>query len=213
MNCHICKEPSVGQCQSCWKFYCSDHGDVLCQVCKEKAPGWAGLAGFGGGGFIDVLGGRQLDEPPPDMEAMMKASGIPMKRVLLRVVPVVQTQTLGESQLAVVSLELYDDAFVAHVRVKSLQEQQPGNRFFRMPAWPQINFEASDDTGEQYVASPGGGGGSDTDYRFEVNFTPAIGSEARAITLIAPEVQWMAQGPGQRSRIEPGPWRFEIPLT
>jgi hypothetical protein len=147
------------------------------------------------------------------MEAMMKAAGVPMKRVLLRVVPVVQTHTVGESQLTVVSLELYDDAFTAHVRIKSLEEPQPGNRFFRMPAWPQINFEASDDTGRQYVASLGAGGGGDTDYRFEVNFTPAIPSEAQILTLTAPEVQWMAHGPGQKSKIEPGPWGFEIPLT
>src|SRR5262252_7166308 len=35
MLCHICKEDAVGQCKTCGKFYCPQHGDVICQSCSS----------------------------------------------------------------------------------------------------------------------------------------------------------------------------------
>jgi len=147
------------------------------------------------------------------MEAMMKEAGIPRRRVLLRVVPAVQTQTIGDTQVGLVSLELYDDAFVAHVRLKDLVEREPtSNPFLAMRGMPQIMFEASDDTGQTYSSHQGGGGGSDSEWKLETIFSPGIPHGASVINLTATEVQWLAVAPGQRSRVEPGPWRFEIPL-
>ena len=39
MICHICHSEAVGQCKDCGKFYCSDHGDLVCVKCRgaEKA--------------------------------------------------------------------------------------------------------------------------------------------------------------------------------
>jgi hypothetical protein len=31
--CHVCEAPASGQCQNCGKFYCPDHGDVVCVHC------------------------------------------------------------------------------------------------------------------------------------------------------------------------------------
>jgi len=147
------------------------------------------------------------------MDAMAKAAGIPLKRVLLRVVPAVQTQTVGDTQLTVVSLELYDDAFVAHVRLRDLAERRSDNPFLTIRGWPQLSFDGSDDTGQNYNGYQGAGGGSDSEFRFEIVFTPAVADDARALTLVASEVRWTAHMAGQRSRAEPGSWQFEIALT
>jgi hypothetical protein len=33
MICHVCEQPAIGQCKSCGKFYCQQHGDVYCVRC------------------------------------------------------------------------------------------------------------------------------------------------------------------------------------
>jgi hypothetical protein len=34
MICHVCEEAAIGQCKSCGKFYCKQHGDVYCVRCS-----------------------------------------------------------------------------------------------------------------------------------------------------------------------------------
>jgi hypothetical protein len=34
MICHLCHREAVGQCHSCLKFYCPDHGDRVCAACR-----------------------------------------------------------------------------------------------------------------------------------------------------------------------------------
>lgn len=36
MNCYICGKPAVGQCKSCGRFYCAEHGDVYCNECAAR---------------------------------------------------------------------------------------------------------------------------------------------------------------------------------
>src|SRR5262249_34229687 len=36
MICHVCAEQAVGQCKSCGKFYCRQHGDVYCSPCRAS---------------------------------------------------------------------------------------------------------------------------------------------------------------------------------
>ena len=36
MICHVCKQQAVGQCKSCGKFYCEQHGDVYCTPCSTN---------------------------------------------------------------------------------------------------------------------------------------------------------------------------------
>jgi hypothetical protein len=213
LTCYVCHQPSVGQCQSCWKFYCPDHGDVLCRACREQAPRWDHSPGTGGFVEFGAGAGGHPDEPPPDIDAMLQEAGIPRRRVLLRVVPAVQTQTVGETQVGVVSLELYDDAFVANVQLRRLEERRPDNPFLAMPGMPHFVFEASDDTGQTYTGSQSSGGGDGAEWKFEAVFTPALPEDATSLTLIVKELRWLAMGAGGRSRLEPGPWRFEIPLT
>jgi hypothetical protein len=43
MICHVCDQQAIGQCKSCGKFYCKEHGDVYCVRCSSavKSPGQA----------------------------------------------------------------------------------------------------------------------------------------------------------------------------
>jgi hypothetical protein len=47
MICHVCRQQASGQCKSCGRFYCPDHGDVLCVKCRS-APDAAQSAGAAG---------------------------------------------------------------------------------------------------------------------------------------------------------------------
>jgi hypothetical protein len=36
--CHVCEAPASGQCKTCGKFYCPEHGDVVCVRCAAVSP-------------------------------------------------------------------------------------------------------------------------------------------------------------------------------
>jgi hypothetical protein len=36
--CHVCRREASGQCKTCGKFYCPDHGDVVCVNCATISP-------------------------------------------------------------------------------------------------------------------------------------------------------------------------------
>ncbi len=36
MQCYVCADPAIGQCQACWKFYCEAHGDRICEQCRPE---------------------------------------------------------------------------------------------------------------------------------------------------------------------------------
>jgi hypothetical protein len=36
MICHICHSEAVGQCKDCGRFYCPDHGDIVCVKCRTS---------------------------------------------------------------------------------------------------------------------------------------------------------------------------------
>jgi hypothetical protein len=171
--------------------------------------------GFPAGGTMMAGSGGFIEEPPSqaDIEAMIQATGMPIKRILQRVIPAVQSQTVGEMQISIASLEIYDGAFTAHVRVRNFRERTPSSRMSDMLGMPRLNFEASDDLGGTYTGMQGGGGGSDNEWKSEIDFSPALHPDARTPTLSVTEIHWFAFGPGQQSRVEPGPWRFQMPLT
>ena len=37
MICYICAKPAAGQCKECLRFYCREHGDVVCEACASKS--------------------------------------------------------------------------------------------------------------------------------------------------------------------------------
>jgi hypothetical protein len=36
--CHVCERQASGQCKTCGRFYCPDHGDVVCVHCATISP-------------------------------------------------------------------------------------------------------------------------------------------------------------------------------
>ena len=42
MICHVCERQASGQCKSCGKFYCPEHGDILCVNCASVSSATGG---------------------------------------------------------------------------------------------------------------------------------------------------------------------------
>ena len=78
--------------------------------------------------------------------------------------------------------------------------------------FPQAHWQAVDDKQRRYTAMPNAGGGGGAEFRFQTSFAPDVAGDARRLTLTCEEIDWMALGPGTRSKIEFGPWEFEVPL-
>jgi hypothetical protein len=153
MICYICHQPSVGQCQACWKFYCESHGDVACQPCQQQLDA-AHQPGRGTGRISVRQDVRRQSAspgsaPPPS----------PEEQPLQRVIGVTQTAGQGETEVTLVSLELYAAGFIANFRLRGKPPNQPITGPFDGIFRPNYYPEASDDLGNVYYGSPRGGGG------------------------------------------------------
>lgn len=148
--------------------------------------------------------------------------GPPRLATLRRVIPVGQTVRLDGAALTALSVESYEEGFIAHLRLLSDEEPAPRDPFdpdvghtFAQPR----GLEARDDRGYWYPAMNGGGGGGGGDWRFEYSSTEPINPEARELVLELAEVRWERWerfGPGRHEpqpyRVDTGPWRFTVPL-
>jgi hypothetical protein len=104
---------------------------------------------------------------------------------LQAVVAVGQTQQLAGLEVALLSIDVYDDGFVANTVVRStLQEPDEIG-----VAYAELPLEASDDRGGHYVGRVGGSGSSDG-WRGQYRFTPALDPAARELRLEAAECHW-----------------------
>ena len=200
MNCYICQQPSIGQCQVCWKFYCPEHGDVRCRVCQQERES----AGESSGGARMFLLGTH-NEPhdhPPNLDAQ------PVQQVI----PVAQSVARANTSMDLVSLELYSGGFIAHFRFRGTPpgESGPGNHGMR--SHPEFTPGATDDLGNTYEGQRHGGGGGNGHYRAAVHFSSALAAQAKVLDFTVDEIRWMAFGPGQRSSVQPGPWEFRVEL-
>jgi hypothetical protein len=45
MICHVCLKGATGQCKTCAKFYCPEHGDGYCTACQDAAAYGSGVLG------------------------------------------------------------------------------------------------------------------------------------------------------------------------
>jgi hypothetical protein len=155
---------------------------------------------------------------PPEFEAMMEEAGIPRRKNIQRVIPVMQTKEVGDISVSILSLDLYDDSFLARFEMRLPQQPRSRNPFlmFAVPQIPQIYFDVSDDTGRVYEPSPSGffgdGGGDEEKRRFEILYSPSP-ADANVLIVVAQQVMWTSYTLGVRPVIQPGPWRFEISLT
>lgn len=218
MLCHICESNAIGQCQVCWRFYCRAHGEVICQTCKAKSPDWMASQGQSDLTLSHTLSVSSPDQPTPtpeQLQEIMRQMGVVRKTILRRVVPVVQTQTIRDTQITLVSLDIYDECFVAHVRVRILDDDDDPTRSV-FQGMPDIDWHVSDDTGREYSTSFGGGGGNGDESRYEFTVAPAIADDVHRLDFIINQLEWrtfpfMPQF-ASKKKIEPGPWRFEVLL-
>lgn len=218
MLCHLCDAPPIGQCQACWRFYCRNHGDVVCSECREgHADARTLRSSMLRLGSTDAVTVSGTDSPqaPEQIEEMMARLGLVRRTILKRVVPVVQAQTVGDTQITLVSLELYDDCFSATIRLRVLGDH-PDRVENSMFGLPEFSISVTDDAGNSYASTPGGGGGGGDEFRWECTFAPGVSGDATILRFVIDELEWRAFpfGPrfGDRKKRELGPWRFDVPL-
>ena len=196
MNCHICGQPATGQCRVCWKFYCPAHGDLACQPCQQQRTADRGpsmvLMGHDDGSGSARPRPLRLD-----------------RRVPVRIIEAIDTVKYGETELTLISLEIYEDAFAAnfHLQVGIQSDSSPGFR-----GMPDFQMQATDDQGGSYESSRGRGGGGDANWRLTQNFTPNLAASARHLYVSIEEIQWLRGGPGDSPATESGPWAFDVRL-
>ena len=195
MKCHICDQPALGQCQSCWKFYCGVHGDLICHTCRERQrarQGQHGEAAFVVLGHDDPHAGPHpaTHRPPtflPDLGT----------EALQRVVGVAQTARVGSTEVDLVSIEIYASGCIANFRLRGVVEDPEPDGLSRFPRTPDFSPQATDDLGSVYEGMHrGGGGGSRGHWRSTQHFSLASLAAARALRFTISEVRWMAHGPG-----------------
>ncbi|HVP05865.1 MAG TPA: hypothetical protein VMT90_09340 [Dehalococcoidia bacterium] len=218
MICHVCESPAVGQCQVCWRFYCREHGEIICETCKEKSPDWQTSHGQSDVALSQAVSVAGPDQPPPtpeQLEEMMRQMGVVRKTILKRVIPVAQTQTIGDTQITLVSLDLYDECFDAHIRLRTLGigQADPVQRH----GMPNMEWEVTDDAGRQYATSFNGGGGSSDEYRYDMTVAPGITDDVQRLDFVINQIEWSTfpflPNFGRRTITEPGPWRFEVSVN
>ena len=205
MVCHICGQSAIGQCQACWKFYCQSHGDLICRTCRQQRdtdqPGDRSVVMVVGHDDPGHTEHHVRSHSPPDLGA----------EVLRRVIGVAQTAKVGDTELGLVSLELYPGGFIVNFRLREMAgDTSPATLSF--PKHPDFSPQATDDLGNVYEGYPRGAGGSPGHWRATYHFSPAPLAAAKAIQFTIAEVRWMAHGPGQQSSAESGPWAFHVTL-
>jgi len=212
MICYICGQPAVGQCQSCWRFYCKEHGDLRCQNCARPAAAEPRF-GVSPPSFQVFRVERGAERRREGRRTMRVPWRPPRLYTLERVIPVVQSQTCGQTELILVSIECYDDGFLVNYIVRG--GPSPPRPKLALAGFhsPELWWEASDDAGVVYQGMTRAGGGGAGDFRGSASFSPRLNPAASVLHLRVEEVQWLAHGPGQRSSVEAGPWQFEIALT
>lgn len=135
----------------------------------------------------------------------------PELRELREVIPVAQTQTLGDWSITCLALERYEDGFKVRFRV------------FRPGLWPcnpMLALTVGDERGGAYRPWIGGGNGAanwvDCDWRLAHNCAPALDPQARELRVTIAEVQLVEPDETQRrlsvTQRYPGPWVFTIAL-
>src|SRR5262245_35100753 len=109
MNCHICRQPATFQCRFCWAFYCPEHQAGLDHPCTSGF--WSrsqrlGIAFSAGTDFEEVR--KKFEEAQAQPDPAFR--GMQLKRVI----PVVQSQTIGKTEVTITAVEEFEDGFVVY---------------------------------------------------------------------------------------------------
>jgi hypothetical protein len=54
--CRFCDNPATGRCEECGRFYCAEHGEVVCASCGDPSRGVPGAVLFRGTLLALVVG-------------------------------------------------------------------------------------------------------------------------------------------------------------
>jgi hypothetical protein len=197
MNCHICNRPAIGQCQACWKFYCAEHGDRLCDKCAHPA---------------------KTEEPTGETEGpIIIAPWIvgavePTEGKILRVVPVILTRDQEGVEITIVSLELYDNGFLINYRLRD--PNQVGLVLGRRATLiPILTFDVQNDLGQTYYGFPSAATvGPPGDWRGIARLGSAIEQGVRELRVRVTEIEWRSWHPEQKNVTQQGLWEFQIRL-
>ncbi len=214
MNCHVCAESATGQCQVCWKFYCAEHGDRVCQTCQEKRLAAGGPAGWDTMGAIVVGEHRPPRSPGVRRPPSQDVEGQSLQGVIA-VGQKIQLGDTGETEFTLVSLELFESGFVANFRLRGWGPGTNPHADLRQPGFirsPEFYVEAVDDQGNKYQGLPGNGGGGGAHWRKSHRFTPELATTDGQLHVTIEEIQWSPHGAGVRTLIETGPWQFDVSL-
>ncbi|MPZ49707.1 MAG: hypothetical protein GEU75_10520 [Dehalococcoidia bacterium] len=134
-------------------------------------------------------------------------------KVLQGVVAIGETRQADGAEVSMLSLERYDDGFILHYRLLTDEPApRPPVGPPHMPLVPTLLLNVKDDLGNEYRGGPGGWGGSDRQWRGEARLTPPLAEEASRLEVRVEEIQWLSHSPSQRSRVQPGPWVFDVRL-
>jgi hypothetical protein len=204
MQCHICGEPATGQCQSCSKFYCASHGDVMCDRCpRGGAPPRFSVPVVGQG-----LAGVDDESVQGIVPGFMRGDA------LRGVVAIAEVRHVEGADVSLLSLESYDDGFLLHWRITRRSATAPARADFPFGGSPNVVFSrVTDDLGGEYQGGFGGGGGDDRHWRGEETFTPAIADGATRLEFRIEGVQLTSWMTGARSTVTTEPWDFAISLA
>lgn len=148
---------------------------------------------------------RRLEERGADAEL----------RALVRVLAVGQTRDVRGTKLTLLSVERYDDGFVAQFGLRREASDAAGTI-----TMPDLLPEATDDRGGRYVAWPHGGSGgghpSRMTWRCAFRFAPALDAAAAELRIEVPEIGLVRPDPAgevSEEEVVAGPWSFAVPLA
>ena len=204
MNCHICSEPALGQCPVCEKFFCSAHGDKICQRCSQLT---ASGREEGDQARLQLVRSDQHDLRHDDARRRWLHLD---KSIPERVIEVIGSYMHGERTVTLVSLELYKIGFLADFRFDGMEGGQlPLGHVFV----PRISSRAIDDKGGSYKSTSGTGKGNSGSQCLSCQYTPAVATEVRTLHVTIDDIEWIGYGILEtRTVVEQGPWEFDVTL-
>jgi hypothetical protein len=164
-------------------------------------------------GVLESLG-VSLEQVRRQVMQMVNLSGgygstpLPRLRRLVRVLPIAQAQQFGDVQVTLLSLEIYDEGFLATLRIVVTGGIPFEDANVTSP------IMARDDQDAQYVGHTDWLRlGPDRQWRLTVAFAPGLPSTARQLELEMSPLQWESRSEsGVREEHAAGPWLFTIPL-
>ncbi|CCF84664.1 Clp protease N-terminal domain-containing protein [Nitrolancea hollandica] len=133
---------------------------------------------------------------------------------LLRVIPIVQTQAVGDVRVTLLSLELYAHGFIIHDRATISDQTAPHPE--RMAQLGSLDFDISDDRGGHYHGRMQHGRTDGVAWYFGADYRPGIDPEAHElrVRVRGGGLPRPPEPAGGQQAAEPYPWllTFSIPL-